>query len=228
VKPILIIDYSVDGLSGATIARRLDTGSAIARVEPGEVFPDVSPDRFSGLIHSGSALSITRNETFTLPACSLARKAVEKGVPQMGICYGHQLLCLALLGDDAVERAREGPEIGWLPVEIDTSLVPGAQPRETVWQSHYDRVNRIPPEARMIAGSPHTRIQGFVDTGRKLLGTQFHPEFTRETGNIQFGNDTDLLLRHGIDPRGVLAMAPERDAGAVFFDYFLHMIRGEV
>lgn len=228
MKPVLIIDYSVDGLSGAAIAERLGTASSPLRIEPGSRFPSVSPGGFSGIVHSGSALSITRPETFTEGACDLIRRGADLGLPQMGICYGHQLLCLALLGRDSVQRAREGPEIGWLPVDFTHTGIPGIRPRETVWQSHFDRVNRIPPSAVVVAGSPHTPIQAFLDRERGLLGTQFHPEFSVLTGNTQFRRDEALLRENGLDPEEIIARAPDRDAGAVVFSYFLMMIRGEV
>ncbi len=227
MKAILIVDYSVDGLSGDTIARRFDHPTAIARVRPGHPFPKIDPCDFSGLVHSGSALSITHGETFTPDACALIRRCSEKGVPQLGICYGHQLLCLAHLGPGAVGKAPAGPEVGWLPVELVPPGIPGALPVETVWQSHYDRVTEIPSGAGILARNPHTAIQAFLDRDRRLLGTQFHPEFASVTGNSQYLRDSDLFRKHGINLDGVLASAPDRDAGAVFLGYFLAMTRGE-
>lgn len=227
MKPLLVIDYSVDGLSGGTIAGRLPGPSEVARVLPGAPFPAVDPAGFSGIVHSGSALSITHPESFTGGACALVRRAAELRVPQMGICYGHQLICLALLGSGAVERASNGPEIGWLPVEMVPPGIAGALPREVVWHSHYDRVNRIPDGARVVAGSPHTTIQAFLDPVRRILGTQFHPEFDAGSGNAQFKRDGELFRKHGVDLGQTLRSAPERDAGAVFLGYFYEMTRGE-
>ncbi len=227
MKPVLVIDYSVDGLSGETIAGRLDHPSVAARVEAGRSFPRVDLESFSGVVHSGSALSITREQTFTGDACRMVAGCVRSRIPQLGICYGHQLLCLALLGREAVERAAEGPELGWLPVDVPSGGVPGALPREHVWQSHYDRVNRVPPGALVIAGSAHTEIQAFHDPARLLLGTQFHPEFDPVSGNRQYSREGDLFKRHGINLEQVLASVPDRDAGALFLEFFLTMVRGE-
>lgn len=227
MKPVLVIDYSVDGLSGGTIAGRLRGAVEVAKAAPDTPFPAFDPDQYSGIVHSGSALSITSRQSFTGEACALVRKAAEHRIPQLGICYGHQLICLALLGSDSVERAQEGPEIGWLPVEITPPGIPGALSREVVWQSHYDRVNRVPAGARVLARSPHTRIQAFLDPALRILGTQFHPEFDPASGNAQFERDGDLFLKHGIDLRRAISEAPERDAGGVFLGYFSGMTRGE-
>jgi len=228
LKPILVVDYSVDGLSGETIAGRLNHPSVAARVEAGGAFPALEAGSFSGVVHSGSALSIVREESFTEDACRMVARCVRERVPQMGICYGHQLLCLALLGRGAVERASEGPEFGWLPVEVFPGAVPGTLRREVVWQSHYDRVNRVPPGAAVVARSAHTGIQAFHDPERLLLGTQFHPEFDSVSGNRQYVRDKEMLQRHGIDLENVLKSAPERDAGALFLEFFLGMVRGEL
>jgi GMP synthase (glutamine-hydrolysing) len=227
LKPVLVVDYSVDGLSGETIAGRLEHTCEVVAVRAGGPFPRLDTDSFSGVVHSGSALSITHGETFTGDACRMVAGCVRSRIPQLGICYGHQLLCLAILGRDAVERAAEGPEIGWLDVELVSGAVPGTLPRECVWQSHYDRVNRVPPGAAVIARNDHTEIQAFHDPVRRLLGTQFHPEFDRVSGNRQYGCDADLFRKHGIDMEQVLESAPDRDAGALFMGYFLRMVRGE-
>lgn len=227
MKPVLIMDYSVDGLSGGTIGGRLGCPSEVARVFPAMPFPEVDPTRYSGIIHTGSALSITVEQSFTGHACSLVKSCVRSRVPQLGICYGHQLICLSLMGPEAIRRAPLGPEIGWLPVEILPPGLPGTLDREIVWQSHYDEVTSIPAGAFLLARSAVSGIQAFLDRDRGVLGTQFHPEFFARTGNTQFLLDSSLFTKHGMNIDTVLASAPERDAGALFLGYFLRMTRGE-
>jgi len=227
LKPVLIIDYSVDGLSGGTIGRRLCCTCEVAPVTPLTPFPEVDPAGYSGIIHTGSALSITVEQSFTGHACQLVQSCVRSGVPQMGICYGHQLICMALMGPNAVRRAPLGPEIGWLPVEMLPPGLPDTLENETVWQSHYDEVTSIPCGAVLLARSAVSGVQAFLDRDRGILGTQFHPEFSASTGNAQFLLDKELFVKHGISIDTVLASAPERDAGALFLGYFLRMTRGE-
>jgi GMP synthase (glutamine-hydrolysing) len=221
------MDYSVDGLSGGTIGGRLSCESEVARVSPALPFPEVDPNGYSGVIHTGSALSITVDQSFTAHACRLVQSCVRSGVPQLGICYGHQLVCMALMGAQAVRRAPSGPEIGWLPVEIVPPGLSGTLDREIVWQSHYDEVTAIPSGAVVLARSAVSGVQAFLDRDRCILGTQFHPEFTAPTGNAQFLLDKGLFVKHGIRIESVLASAPERDAGALFLGCFIRMTRGE-
>jgi GMP synthase (glutamine-hydrolysing) len=227
LKPVLILDYSVDGLSGGTIGGRLACASEVARVTPADPFPEVDPTGYSGIIHTGSALSITVDQSFTGQASRLVQACVRFRVPQMGICYGHQLICLSLMGPQVVRKAPLGPEIGWLPVEILPPGPPDTLESEIVWQSHYDEVTHVPSGAVVLARSAVSEVQAFLDRGRGILGTQFHPEFSAMTGNAQFLLDKSLFAKHGINIDSVLASAPERDAGALFLGYFLRMTRGE-
>lgn len=221
------MDYSVDGLSGGTIGGRLGCPCEVAPVSPATPFPEVDPIKYSGIIHTGSALSITVEQGFTGQACRLVQSSVRLRVPQMGICYGHQLICLSLVGPQAIRRAPLGPEIGWLPIEMLPPGLPGTLNSEIVWQSHYDEVTQIPRGAAILARSAVSGVQAFLDRGRGILGTQFHPEFSAITGNAQFLLDRNLFVKHGINIDSALASAPERDAGELFLGYFFRMTRGE-
>jgi GMP synthase-like glutamine amidotransferase len=99
---------------------------------------------------------------------ALVRDAQARGVPQFGICFGHQTLAHALGG--TVERART-PEIGWYDIVSD---VPDAIASGPWMQWHYDVVT-LPPGAdelaRSAVGPQAWRL------GRSLC-TQFHPEAT--------------------------------------------------
>jgi GMP synthase-like glutamine amidotransferase len=105
----------------------------------------------------------------------LMQRALDAGVPVLGLCYGGQLLARVLGG--TVFRS-DVAEIGWLPVRTtDPELI-----SEGPWfQWHFDAFT-LPPGARLIAESD-IGPQAFV-AGRSL-GLQFHPE--------------------GVDPDGILA-----------------------
>lgn len=95
------------------------------------------------------------------------RRAVDAGVPVLGLCFGGQALSLALGG--RVEPA-DPPEIGWVPVEPGDGLVTAGP-----WfQWHFEQLT-VPPGAedlgRSAAGPAAFRIGPH-------LGTQFHPEAT--------------------------------------------------
>lgn len=97
------------------------------------------------------------------------RRAVEAGVPVLGLCFGGQTLALALGGDLA--QARE-PEIGWLPVEPEDDSVPPGP-----WAQYHYEVIHLPPGARELARTPAGPA---AFRAGPHTGTQFHPEATPE------------------------------------------------
>jgi GMP synthase-like glutamine amidotransferase len=97
------------------------------------------------------------------------RRAVDAGVPVLGLCFGGQTLALALGG--GLEQAAE-PEIGWLPVEsLDESVPPGP------WAQYHYEVFRLPPGARELA---RTAAGPAAFRAGPHMGVQFHPEVTPE------------------------------------------------
>jgi GMP synthase-like glutamine amidotransferase len=118
----------------------------------------------------------------------LMQRALDAGVPVLGLCYGGQLLARVLGG--TVFRS-DVAEIGWLPVRTtDPELV-----SEGPWfQWHFDAFT-LPPDAQLIAESD-VGPQAFV-AGRSL-GLQFHPEVTPE-----IMDDWVRVYRHELDAEGV-------------------------
>jgi len=98
------------------------------------------------------------------------------GVPVLGICYGMQIMMHRL--DGTVERADQR-EYGPATIEIgdeDSLLFDGLDRSQLVWQSHGDRVTRIPPGFRAVATTANAPFAAVEDGARKLFGVQFHPE----------------------------------------------------
>ncbi|MCK5131610.1 MAG: gamma-glutamyl-gamma-aminobutyrate hydrolase family protein [Candidatus Sabulitectum sp.] len=224
-KPVAVVDYSVDGLSGGLISSWLKVPSIAVRVVEGERFPSISPDDFSAVIHSGSSHSIVEDASFMEGAIIFVQRSVEAGVPQMGICYGHQLLARAALGLDAVAKC-SNIEVGWLEVDfLPQWPIDGLSGRKAVWQSHYDCVIKLPEGSVITATNSHTKIQAFMNRNMKLFGTQFHPEFDRKKGNECFAKDVELFEKNNIDLETVLASGPGFPTGEVVFDHFLMTFR---
>jgi len=224
---VLILDYSADQ-SEASLFRRWfpDTCSSTAvNVYSGETVP--VPTGFSHVFHTGSSLSICSDSEFLRDADEIVKECVASGIPQMGICYGHQLLCRCLIGSSAVERCSNGLEAGWIDVEMTGSGldIQGVFPVTRVLESHFDRVVKIPETAEIIARNNHTAIQGFIDMEKKLFSLQFHPEFTREEGNRLFRKDEKLLTENNIDLQAILDNGPSIDAGNVFFGHFFNIFQ---
>ena len=113
---------------------------------------------------------------------AIREAVVERGLPYLGLCLGHQLLAEALGGE--VGPAAEA-EIGILPVEI--SAAGGASPflrglpasLESL-QWHSAEVLRAPAQARVLMHSPACAVQA-LSFGEHAFSVQFHLELTAGT-----------------------------------------------
>ncbi len=101
----------------------------------------------------------------------------DLGVPILGICYGVQLLAHTAGG--AVARASER-EYGAAEITIDEPVGVFGRfakgDKLTVWMSHGDRVEAMPPGFTTLATSPSTPFCAVADVTKKIYGLQFHPE----------------------------------------------------
>lgn len=121
-----------------------------------------------------ASLGSERSATLPAPAwpadeVAALRRAVEAGVPVLGLCFGGQALSLALGG--AVGPS-DPVEIGWIAVEpVDDTVPPGP------WFQWHFELLEVPPGGVELARSPAGPA---VFRHGPHLGTQFHPEVTPE------------------------------------------------
>jgi len=124
-----------------------------------------------GFILSGSHSSVYETGAPTLPDYVLGENAAH-GVPVLGICYGMQLLAYNLGGKVAGSAHRE---YGQAEVELDaTAITP--QDVRSVWMSHGDRIEQVPPGFHITARSANSPMAGMANDSRKIYALQFHPE----------------------------------------------------
>lgn len=106
---------------------------------------------------------------------------VEAGTLTLGICLGAQLLAMAIGG--SVHRGA-APEVGWYPVR----LCPAARTNpwfvgwpETFVAGHWHGDTfELPEGVEPAASSDLTPNQAFVANGGRVVGLQFHLEWTPE------------------------------------------------
>ncbi len=220
---VLVLDYSSDRSETDYFRKWLPQGVECTSVFVSEGCDVPSPVPFTHIMHTGSSLSICRDAPFIPEAASLVRDCVELGIPQFGVCYGHQLLCRVLLGPGAVRRNPAGLEAGWLEITQtgEPPEIPEAGRKFRVLQSHFDEVVDLPEGSTIVMTGGLTRIQGFINRAMGLFGIQFHPEFDRDGGNALFLESRELLESNGIDVDAAVASGPSIDAGTIFFSHFL-------
>ncbi|MCU0959270.1 MAG: type 1 glutamine amidotransferase [Pirellulaceae bacterium] len=120
-----------------------------------------------------------------LPAALAAmRELYDWSVPTFASCWGFQAMARALGGEVVTDlhRAELGTELLELTPEGRRDPVFGRlPPRFAAHMGHQDIVDRLPPQAVLLASSARVRHQAFCVPGKPIYCTQFHPELTRPT-----------------------------------------------
>lgn len=123
-----------------------------------------------GIILSGGPASV-----YARNAPRPDRKIYNLGLPVLGICYGMQLLARDLGGQVEPSGEREyGP--GRLTVRRRAKLFAGLPAQLDVWNSHGDRVDKLPPGFVAVGATENSKAAAIADPRRNFYGLQFHPE----------------------------------------------------
>ncbi len=223
---IQILDYSTTQIAAPLFKNYLPDNLEISEhyISSKESFiPVLEQTGVTHVVHSGSALSINQPAPFMESALEYIRTLTQQGIKQMGVCFGHQLICRALVGEHAVQASPNGLEAGWREVEFrdSASAIPGLSGTQTVWQHHFDEAIELPPGSELIATAEHTHIQAYINHKHGLIGMQFHPEFDRDSGNEYFLHDRQLLEKQGFDVKHLTQGMPSGNHGNSVFNYFL-------
>jgi GMP synthase (glutamine-hydrolysing) len=143
-----------------SVILRYDTPAAeIAALKPG------------GIILSGGPSSVYAKDA-PLPD----RAVLKLGIPILGICYGVQIFAQFLNG--RVERGQRR-EYGKGTLKVRDSSCPlfARLPKTLqVWNSHGDKLTRLPAGFRPVAITENSRFAAIENRARKMFGLQFHPE----------------------------------------------------
>jgi len=219
----------VDREETATTKKHLPENISITSlfIDTEDSFPDdLISKEYTHIIHTGSALSINKDAPFTQKAVEYIRQAKDKGVSQMGICYGHQLVVRALIGKEAVRSSPNGFEAGWGQVSFSPKAMDlfNVKEIEKVWQHHFDEVVQLPEGSILLATNPHTKVQAYLNFEHHLLGTQFHPEFNKIDGNQYFIKDRKFIEKNNYNVDEIIKSGPTFDVANTFFDFFLNAI----
>jgi GMP synthase-like glutamine amidotransferase len=150
------------------------------------------------------------------------RRAVEAGVPVLGICFGAQMLARALGSE--VRRA-EVPEVGWKTMTLAQSaawMPPGP------WLTWHQDTFDWPSGARSLAWTdkaPQAFSQGHH------LGIQFHPEATADMIEQWLDVDRRTEALRGVDHDSLLAETRRHDrqadeAATILFERYFDRLLG--
>ncbi|MEM8982841.1 MAG: glutamine-hydrolyzing GMP synthase [Pseudomonadota bacterium] len=186
---ILILDFGSQYTQ--LIARRVRECGVYCEIHAWDVDADfIGAFGAGGIILSGGPESVLDGE----PPRANSR-VFDEAVPVLGICYGMQAMAAQLGGTVSASSERE---FGYAAVRAhDSELLAGLTSDNdepmTVWMSHGDRVEAIPPGFRATAVSPNSPYAAMEDRERRLYALQFHPEVTHTV------HGAEILRRFVVD-----------------------------
>ena len=168
---IVILDFG--GQYTHLIANRVRRLNVFTEI----ILPSQSPSNVdlagvTGLILSGGPSSVYADDQ---PPCDSAWFDLD--LPMLGLCYGHQLLARHLGGHVARGQTQEYG-IAALSISDHLGVLEGLDDSETVWMSHGDAVQDLPPGFTALAGTRDCPIAAMGNPERQIYGLQFHPEVT--------------------------------------------------
>ena len=209
---IIILDYGSQ--YAQLIARRVREANVYCEIvswrAPAE---EVLARQPKGFILSGGP-----NSVYDPGAPALPDYVLGAGVPVLGICYGMQLLAHRLDGRVAGSAQRE---FGPASLTVDETAAPlfanwGAADGldATVWMSHGDKVEALPPGFRPIAHSDNSPLAAAADPERGLYAVQFHPEVAHTSrGHVLLSNFVHRIC--GCRPDWTPANVIEQEVAAI-------------
>ncbi|MCX7203357.1 MAG: hypothetical protein NTV17_14140 [Burkholderiales bacterium] len=136
------------------------------------------PETTDVALITGSAAGVYDDLPWITPLKNWIQRAADCGLPQVGICFGHQLMAEAFGG-----RAHKAPQ-GW-GLGRHAYQVTGTEP----WMrsapqalhlaaSHQDQVLDVPSTARILAHSAFTPHAALAYDHAPAISFQGHPEFS--------------------------------------------------
>jgi GMP synthase (glutamine-hydrolysing) len=182
MKPVLCVRNDPDDSLGITEAVLAAEGIPVLRVDgfdAGTHLPDI--DQVGGFVIFGGAMNVdeTARYPWLLTQRQLLRRAIDEGVPVLGICLGAQMLARALGA-----RVYPAPvrELGFYPVTVTEAglrdpLVSAFESANRVFQWHEDTFD-LPQGATLLATGEQVPVQAF-SFGERAWGIQFHFEVDR-------------------------------------------------
>jgi GMP synthase (glutamine-hydrolysing) len=196
----------------------------VINIQNGCEMPDY--DQVAGLVITGSHDNVTEHKPWSERAAAWLPGLVERDIPTLGICFGHQLLAYALGGE--VADTPYGDELGLLDIYLDPDanqdgLFGGLPATIQVLFAHSQSVLRLPQGAVRLAsdkqGSNHAyRLE------KQVWGVQFHPEFDAEVVRAYIEESRESLQAQGQNVDHLLETCVDSPYGVELFKRFVAVV----
>jgi len=169
---LLVIDNS--SLYFNDLVRCLDSINAKHEVKRYDELDSCNPNNYDGIILSGR---MNASKSINVANIGLVKFAYKNAKPLLGICYGAEIIALALNGSlRRLSNRITGDRI--INVKSDNHLTD--KKTLNVFECHGYYIARLPQEFGCIADSSDCRYEIIGHDTKQIFGTQFHPEMSRE------------------------------------------------
>jgi GMP synthase (glutamine-hydrolysing) len=169
MEKIVILDFGSQYTQ--VIARRIRECSVYSEIRPYTTRAALlNEPEVKGIILSGGPASV-----YSPKAPHPDPGIFDLGVPILGICYGMQLMAHHLGGRVAHGSRREYGH-GVLHRAAGCPLFSGLPRTIAIWNSHGDKLIRMPKGFKAMARSENSEYSAIEDRQRHFYGLQFHPE----------------------------------------------------
>ncbi len=167
-QSIVVLDFGAQ--YSQLIARRIREQNVFSAVLP----CNATLDEIRGYSPVGIILSGGPSSVYDKDAPIADPAVLSLGVPVLGICYGLQWMVAALGGK---VRAASKREYGHAQVQIKdgSQLFQGLPSQLSVWMSHGDEADQLPPGFIQTSSSPNA-VAAIENAEKRLWAVQFHPE----------------------------------------------------
>ena len=146
-----------------------------------------------GIILSGGPLNV-----YQINKYSFDKRIIQKEVPVLGICFGHQIISKLNGGKVKQSKYREFG-LANISKKNNSLLIKNLFKKKKlikVWMSHADQVSKLPKNFKVIASSQNSKFAVVENKSKNYYGVQFHPEVTHtENGKKLISNFIFLICK---------------------------------
>jgi len=192
LNKILVIDFGSQFTQ--LIARRIrELGVFCEIISHKKIKKKYIDNQIKGIILSGGPLNV-----YEIKKYSFDKSIIDRGIPILGICFGHQIL--SKLNGGIIKQSKHR-EFGLANIyKIKNSLIINNffsnKKKVKVWMSHADQVTKLPRNFDLIASSQNSKFAIIENKSKKFYGVQFHPEVTHtENGKRLISNFIFLICK---------------------------------
>lgn len=160
-----------------------DISTTVVQLDEGGQIPDLSGHDALWVMGGPMDVWQTDEHPWLIDEVAAIRDAiVERKMPYMGLCLGHQLLALALGGEVGPSAQ---PEIGIMDVALTEAgrtspIMADLSGNQLCLQWHSAEVTKVPASAEVLASTPACQVQA-MSYGDHAFSMQYHVELEGDT-----------------------------------------------